>query len=181
MVTAMQLRELNKKIDGLKDKNSAAIAELKVLQGQFDAKAKALSEMLGLQVTADNVEALYMQAQQQLEEKAVKIDELLRDLEGGERPLRPLGTPTQNLGSAFGYTGQAQGATSMSGIASQMGIGAGGPIGFGVANSNTQPAGFPVPDSPLNLGTPATPVQAAEEQGVTPSFANFGTGTVFNI
>ena len=168
MVTLEQLKDLNKRIDTLKDKNSSALAELKVLQGQFDAKAKTLSEMLNIPVTAENVETLYTQAQQQLEEKAAKVEELLRDLEGGgEAAYRPLGTPTQNLASSFGYTGSRSPQSA--------------PVGFGVPGSNPQPAGFPVPDSPLNFGTPATPVQSAEEQGVTPSFANFGTGTIFNI
>ena len=72
MVTLEQLKDLNKRIDTLKDKNSSALAELKVLQGQFDAKAKTLSEMLNIPVTAENVETLYTQAQQQLEHLCVE-------------------------------------------------------------------------------------------------------------
>lgn len=158
MVTVAQLKELNKKIDNLKEQNSAALAELKVLQGQFDAKASALSEMLGLQVTAENVEALYMQAQQQLDEKAAKVEELLRDLQGGgEQQLRPLGTPTMNFGAQLGYTGQATPQQSA-------------PVGFGAT-----------PTFNPNMSTPVQPAAPSDGQGMAPTFANFGTGTTFNI
>lgn len=157
MVTVAQLKDLNSRIDNLKEKNSAAMAELKVLQGQFDAKAKTLSEALNLQVTAENIEALYMQAQQQLEDKAAKVDELLRDLQGGGQP-NAFGHPATGpagLSTSFPLTGQqGQGMT---------------PIGFGVPTQH--PTFNPdMGQAPNNDG-----------QGVAPTFANFGTGTTFNI
>ena len=156
MVTVAQLKDLNSRIDSLKEKNSAAMAELKVLQGQFDAKAKTLSEALNLPVTAENIEALYMQAQQQLEDKAAKVDELLRDLQGGQpNTFSHPATGPAGLSTAFPLTGQqGQGMT---------------PIGFGVPTQH--PTFNPdMGQAPNNEG-----------QGVAPTFANFGTGTTFNI
>lgn len=162
MVTVAQLKELNKKIDNLKEQNSAAMAELKVLQGQFDAKAKALSEMLGLQVTAENVETLYMQAQQQLEEKAGKIEELLRDLQGGGQP-NAFGHPaTGPAGFSTPIAPTGQQGTGMQSMFAGM-----NPVGFG-ATPTFNPAAV-------------TPAQTDDGQGVAPTLANFGTGTTFNI
>lgn len=80
MVTVNQLKELNKRINGLKDKNASAVAELRVLESQLDAKLQELSAQLGVQVTPDNITQLYQQAQQQLTEKVAKVEELLKDL-----------------------------------------------------------------------------------------------------
>lgn len=170
MITVVQLKELNKKIDQLKDQNSALIAELKVLQGQFDAKAGELSKTLGIPVTAENVEALYMQAQQQLDEKAAKINELLSDLQGNsEGQSRPLGTPSANFAPSFGYTGQPTVSQPVQQST---------PVAFGAAPvQGSQPV---APPSYPSFG--AAPTQQPQIDGaVAPSFNNFGTGTVFNI
>lgn len=140
MVTVAQLKDLNKRIDVLKDKNSASLAELKVLQGQFDTKVQTLSEMLGLQVTAENVEALYMQAQQQLEEKTAKIEELLRDLEGGNQ------TPV----------GQIPSAASLGFTPAGFGTPVSAPVGFGVPTQTAQQTPEVVAPSVANFGTGTT-------------------------
>lgn len=82
MVTVEQLKELNNKINILKESNATAIAELNVLKNQLDEKAKGLSAILNINVTPDNIETLYNQAQAQLSEKAARIEELLTDLGG---------------------------------------------------------------------------------------------------
>lgn len=165
MVTVAQLKELNRKIDQLKDQNSAAIAELKVLQGQFDAKADELSKTLNIKVTAENVEALYQQAQQQLEEKAGRIDELLRDLQGSGQP------------NAFTHpaTGPAGFGTPLQQMMPQNNFGTTPvmPPTFNPAQSQSVP--------PPGLGSQAGQAPNTDGQGVAPTFANFGTGTTFKI
>lgn len=174
MVTVEQLRELNSKIDRLKEENATAIAELKVLQGQFEAKAKSLSELLGVTITAENIEQYYNQAQQQLAEKAQRIQDLLNDLQtpaGGAAP-RQMSSTNMNFGMNFGYTGNEQvptghpQPTSMTGLAGQMGLGAGGPIGFGAAQTMTQQQHTQLHE---------------EQQAVAPNFANFASATTFQI
>lgn len=165
MVTVSQLKELNKKIDQLKDQNSAAIAELKVLQGQFDTKAGELSKMLNIQVTAENIEALYMQAQQQLEEKAGKIEELLSDLQGGQ---------TNGQQNVFGQqaTGPAGFSTPLQQMMPQNNFGNAQPV---------PPAFNPVQSQPVQPPTFTPTATQPNDGAVAPNFANFGTGTVFNI
>ena len=80
MVTINELKEYNKKIDTLKTQHSQALAEVKVLEGQLNSKMKELSETLGIEVTADNIETLYNQAVEAISEKVASIQSLLADL-----------------------------------------------------------------------------------------------------
>lgn len=90
MVTVAQLKELNSKIDFLKDKNATALAELKVLKSQFETKTQKVGQQLNVAITVDNIESLCEQAQQQLTEKAAKIESLLADLEGQSKGQAPI-------------------------------------------------------------------------------------------
>lgn len=137
MVNIQELKELNARISTIKSKSASLQAEVKVLSEQLDARTAALSQILGVTVTKDNLESLYQQASAQLEEKANLVRTLLSDLENG----------TANI-----------------------------------VKPATQQAA-PQMSMPTFSNTPQNNMPAAQptEQPVAASFANFGTGTTFQI
>lgn len=129
-INLSEIKEYNNRVTKLQKDVSQIMAEKKIHTKELEALCSELSEELGRPITPDNIEQVYQELSQKIEETIKSGTEIL------DRVSRELGTvpPTQAFASQSGQAGMAgqAGQAGMQRPDDTEGIGANNTLGAGL-------------------------------------------------
>lgn len=127
-----RIRRYNAELKGYKEKSSKLTTELEISQRELKRICDELTEMLGTQVTPENIQAVYQQLTERIESTLASGEEILARIKADEAANNPVNQADSGMGAPQvqqatagfpGFTPPVQAQPSTDGVFGTLGSG----------------------------------------------------------